>query len=543
MILDRILQLSPAATDDFWFSSYSAKTRAGVEVDESAALTFSACWAATRLLSGTGAYLPLNLQVKSGSGGSIIAESERLHSLLHDAPNPEMSSMMWRATKLGQQINWGNCFSEIERTPRGEIAALWPIHASRVSLKNDGTQLFYEVRNNAGPATHLAYSEVFHVPSMMSDDGRWGKGVIRNARETIGHALATERYGSNWFGSGGRPAAVLKHPSKMDKEARANLRNEWNAIYGGPDNPNRVAVLWEKMEYQAITSDPEDSQFLTARQHNIEEIARWYGVPPHLIGHLLRSTNNNIEQQGIEFVKYSLLPWLKMWEQEIWRKLLTPEQRAAGYYAKFAVDALERGDAISRTTALSQQFFNGALTLNQWMALEDRDPIGPLGDVHFLQSAMVTLERAVEGEPQTEPPQNEPAGDERESQQAAIREAAIDVLAEIVRVMLERESAAATHAAKKPAQFLNWMDEFYEDHAVRMRKALANPVRTCILASGAARNAEEVLAAAVSAHIESSRKLLLSAAECQPESLATKVDGCVSSWSRNEITDLVRGKT
>lgn len=554
MIIERITNLAAVDTSpwsDFWYTATAQRTRSGVDVNEDAAMTFSACWAATRLLSGTAGYLPLELKKSMDGGGSKLLDTKPLYRILHFSPNPEMSSMTWRATCVNQQVNWGNCYSEIERNGSGEVAALWPIHASRVTLKSyDGGGLYYQVRNNDGSRTELPYEDVLHIPSFMTDDGRTGKGVIRAARESIGHAIATERYGADWFGNGGRLTGVLKHPARMEREARDNLRREWNEIYHNPDAPQKTAVLWEGMDYTSIGSDPEDSQFIMSRQHNIEEVARWYGVPPHLIGHLLRSTNNNIEAQGVEYVKYSLLPWLKMWEQEIWRKLLTKQQQDAGWFAKFTVDALERGDATTRTQALQQRFFNGSLTLNEWREIEDCNPIGPEGDIHFVQSAMIPLEFAAKGPQQSEPatqqgdepvdePKDEPADDK---QKQAAYSATLDVLAEIVGVMLDKEAQAAIHAAKKPAEFLAWLDTFYVDHSQRMHKALAKPIRACILASGAPLIVDDTLKTAVAAHVESSRNALLEASGGPPSGFSTAIERCVLGWNRTEITDFLSQK-
>lgn len=551
MIIEQLMSLStPGPTDDFWYGPTAQRTKAGVDVDELTAMNYSVCWAATRLLAGTSAWLPLNLHKTLAAGGSEVLDDERLYSILHDAPNPEMSSMMWRSTEFGQQINWGNCYNEIERDASGDVLYLWPIHASRVKLKQrDDGSLVYLVRNNNGTDTPIAYDDMFHVPSVISDDGRIGKGVIQHARESIGHAIATERYGAGWFGSGGRFNGVLEHPGRPDKEARANMRREWNEIYHDPAAPNKTAILWEGMKYTSIAASPDDSQFLESRQFMVEDIARWYGVPPHLIGHLHRATFNNIEHQGIEFVKYSLLPWLKLWEQEIWRKLLTEKQRRKGWYAKFCVDALERGDLTSRTAAIAQQFFNGAITLNQWAELEDRPPIGELGDIHFIQSAMVPLEVAAEGpqEPTapnqpTEPPadaEKDTPDDAADKKEAAVTAATFDVLADIVEVMLDRESQAAIQAAKKPAEFLSWLDKFYAEHATRLQKALAKPIRACILASGEPLIVDEAIRGAVAAHVDASRNALLEASGGPPDGFSAAVERCVLTWKRHEITEFL----
>jgi HK97 family phage portal protein len=433
-----------------------------------------------------------------------------------------------------------------------------------VTIENDEDgEMFYRVRNNHGKPTDLERHEVFHVPSWMSDDGIVGKGVVRHAREAIGHALATDRYGASFFSGGGRPQAVLKHKEKLDKEARKNLREEWNAIYGNQSTQNKTAVLGEGIEYESIATSPEDNQFLQSRQFNIEEICRWYGVPPHLVDHLLRATFNNIEHLGIDFVKYKLIRWLKIWEVEVWRKLLTKDERQR-MYAKHNVDALERGDLTSRTAAMAQQFFNGKRTLNEWRETEDESSIGPLGDIHFVQSAMIPLSLAAEGKGgsvQPQPPANEPVKpplppeEEEETEeeepddgakltasgQRVVYQATLGVLEEIVGIMLDKESSAAIQASKKPGQFLAWLDSFYEDHAARMTKALARPIRACVLASGEPLIVAEVLDDAVQRHIQASKAAILEASSGPPEEFTESIAKCVTNWNRNEILNLLSG--
>lgn len=563
MILNQLLSADGWNTnsplDDYWYGPVGRATTAGVAVDESTGLNYSACWAATRLLSGAGAGLPFPLYEIEPDGGRSIAYQHPVHKLLNYQFNPLVSAVMGRAAGINQQVNWGNFCAEIEWDGRGNPVNLWPIHASRVKFYYDADgSFFYRVNNRDGTTTDLEPQDVFHPPSMMTDDGIVGKGVIRHARETIGHGLATERYGAAWFGSGGRPAGVLTHPKTMDKPGRDNVRREWNEIYGGPGNTHKIAVMWEGMKYEGISSSPEDSQFLGSRQFNIEEIARWYGVPPHLIGHLERATNNNIEAQGIEFVKYGLMHWLVLWECEVNRKLLKPQERGR-FYARHNCDELMRGDLSSRTAAYAQQFFNGALTLNQWAEIEHRDPIGPLGDIHFIQSAMIPLKDAAEGRPLPVAPKpaNDPKSaddnidpkDEGDSSDikgdgklsAAMQTATLEVLAEIVGVMVEREASEAIRAAKKPKEFLAWLDAFYAEHSTRLQKALAKPVRACVLAAGKPLVIEDVLRAAITQHIDHGRELLLEASSVQAEQLSASVESCVKKWQRTEITNLFQG--
>lgn len=379
-------------------------TSAGVRVDEDTALNYSACWAATRILAETIASLPLWLYRRLPGGGKEPVEDHGLFHLLHVAPNPEMDSFTYWESRLEHLINWGNCFSEIERNHGGRPLHLWPIHPSRVSLQRDKQRrIYYLVRNNTGAPTRIPPADMFHITGLLSADGLWGRGVIKTARESIGMGLSTERHGATFFGNGARPGGVLKHPGRLTDIARKNLRESWYRIHQGPGAAHNLAILEEGMDFQALDIPPEDAQFLGTRQHNITEMARWYRLPPHLLAELTRSTNANIEAENLGFVTHSLRPWLVRVERAIRRQLFMPWERR-NYFVEFLLDALMRGDLATRTTALATQFLNGELSLNEWRAIENRNPIGPAGDRHYLQAQMIPLpDPDAEGEP--EPPE------------------------------------------------------------------------------------------------------------------------------------------
>ena len=389
----------PGPTDDFWYGPVSPANSSGIDVDENVALTYSACWAATRLYCGTMGMLPLNVYRSLPSGGAEIEYNHPLQRILHDEPNLDVTAMTFRAGLINQQINAGNCFAEIQRDEGGRCKALWPISCSRIpheNVRRVNGAVVYLVNNNDGTKTPIMAQDMLHVPSIIADDG-YGRGVVENARLSIGFGIATEQHGAAYFGNGARPGVIIKGARFHKSEDSEEFRRQWEQVHGGAANHGKPGILPPDADITVLPFNAQDSQFLESRQHSVEEIARWYGVPPHLIGHLLRATFSNIEHQGIEFVKYSLMPWLKLWEQEIWRKLLTREEQST-YYAKFVVDALERGDKPSRTEANVKEFFNGMLTLNQWASREDMNPIGPLGDVHFVQQAMIPLEQAANGQ-------------------------------------------------------------------------------------------------------------------------------------------------
>jgi HK97 family phage portal protein len=554
--------LSPSPSDDFWYGGVpGTQTAAGVRVDEAAAMNYSACWAASMLLSTAGGMIPLKLYRYLEGGGSEPAKDLDRYYKVHDQINPDMSNMMFRSSRFQFQINWGNAFAELEYDGAGRFKAAHPIHSSRIPKENvrrteDG-KLYYLVNNDDGSKTPLWDWEILHFPSPMSDDGIWGRGVVEQARLSIGFGIAVETQGAAYFGNGARPLLVIEGGKFKNEQDKQEFRRQWNEVHSGPGNASKPALLPPDSKVNVLNFSAEDSQFLETRQHNIEEIARWYSVPPHLIGHLLRSTYNNIEHQSLEFVKYSLMRWLVLQEQELNRKLLSPDERKTLFF-RHNVDALERGDLTSRTNAGKEQFFNGKISLNEWRALDDQNPIGPEGDIHFVQQAMIPVDLAAKG-PQALKPEaklsedmsakslellsamNDRLAAIETARQHSVADAVLEVVDQVVRVMLEREAKDALEAAKRPKQFLAWMDGFYSDHSIRMEKALAKPIRACVLATGRTDAPEDVLRASVAKHIAAGREALLAAASGPADQFSKAVESCVATWDRKEILSYLGG--
>lgn len=384
---NRLATSGRSAIDPFWYTGiFSTRpTASNVDVNQDTALTYSAVWAATRLLSSTGGRLPINLYRKRASGGRDVASKDRRHWMVHSRPNHEMVSMVFRSSLLAYQINYGNAYAEIQRAGSMPVA-LWPIHPSRVKpMRTESGELVYEVSNNDFTKVQIPAADMLHIPSMMSPDGISGLGVIQYAREAIGFGIATERYGSSWFGSGGMPRIVVTHPQKLSDDARTNFRTEWAEMLGKPD-AQKVALLAEGAQAVPLSISAEDSQFLETRQFNIEEIARWYNVPPHMLQHLDKATFNNIEHLGIEFVVYSLAPWMKIWEQQLSAKLLT-ENEQQDLFFETDFNALLKGDSKTRSEFYRAMLGLGVFSLNEVRELENFNPF-PGGDLHYIQGAM-----------------------------------------------------------------------------------------------------------------------------------------------------------
>ena len=354
------------------YSFFFGSTTSGKPVTERSAMQITAVYACVRILSETIAGLPLHLYRHDDYGGKVKAVEHPLYRLLHDEPNPEMTSFAFRETLMGHLLLWGNAYAQIIRNGKGEVLALYPLMPEKMNVDRDENgNIFYEYRRTQEDAptvcVKLTPSDVLHIPGL-GFDGLVGYPPIAIAKNAIGMAAACEEYGAKFFANGAAPGGVLEHPSVVKDPER--LRESWNTVYQGSGNAHRIAVLEEGVKYQPIGVSPEQAQFLETRKFQINEIARIFRVPPHMVGDLEKSSFSNIEQQSLEFVKYTLDPWVARWEQNIFRTLLSSEEKET-FFAKFNVDGLLRGDYQSRMNGYATARQNGWMSANDIRELED----------------------------------------------------------------------------------------------------------------------------------------------------------------------------
>lgn len=379
------------------YAFYLGGTSSGKAVNERTAMQMTAVYACVRILSEAIAGLPLHLYRYREDGGKEKATAHPLYCLLHDEPNPEMSSFVFRETLMTHLLLWGNAYAQIIRNGHGEVIALYPLMPNKMSVNRDNTgTLYYEYTRQTedaptikGTTVKLKPSDVLHIPGL-GFDGLVGYSPIAMAKNAIGLAIATEEYGSKFFANGATPGGILEHPGVVKDPER--VRNSWNAAFGGSGNANKVAVLEEGMKYTPISISPEQAQFLETRKFQIDEIARIFRVPPHMVGDLEKSSFSNIEQQSLEFVKYTLDPWVTRWEQSIYRTLLSPNEKK-DFFVKFNVEGLLRGDYVSRMNGYSIARQNGWMSANDIRELEnmDRIPKEEGGDLYLINGNMLPL--------------------------------------------------------------------------------------------------------------------------------------------------------
>lgn len=382
------------------YSFYMGGSSAGKNVNERSAMQMTAVYSCVRILAEAVAGLPLHLYRYKEDGGKERAIDNNLYHLLHDEPNKEMSSFIFRETLMTHLLLWGNAYAQIIRNGKGEVVALYPLMPNKMQVDRDENgELYYiytrssdEAKTMEGVTVYLTPRDVLHIPGL-GFDGLVGYSPIAMAKNAIGLAIATEEYGAKFFANGAAPSGVLEHPGTIKDPSR--LRENWNSTFGGSANSGKVAVLEEGMKYTPISISPEQAQFLETRKFQIDEIARIFRVPPHMVGDLEKSSFSNIEQQSLEFVKYTLDPWVIRWEQSLSRALLNEDEKRK-YFFKFNLEGLLRGDYESRMSGYAVARQNGWMSANDIRELENLDkiPAEDGGDLYLINGNMLPLNKA-----------------------------------------------------------------------------------------------------------------------------------------------------
>ena len=382
-----------------FFLGYSAS---GKRVNERTSMQMTAVYSCVRILSEAIASLPLQLYRYTSDGGKEKAVEHPLYFIVHDEPNTEMTSFVFRETMMTHLLLWGNCYAQVIRNGRGQVVGLYPLMPDRMKVDRDeDRKLYYEYMTSTDDAkttkgkdtvVRLKPEDVLHIPGL-GFDGLVGYSPIAMAKNAIGLAIAAEEYGSKFYANGASPSGVLEHPGVLKDPNK--VRESWNSTFGGSQNGSKVAVLEEGMKYSPISIAPNEAQFLETRKFQIDEIARIFRVPPHMVGDLDRATFSNIENQSIDFVKYTLDPWVCRIESAMNRRLLSTDEKKE-YFFKFNVDGLMRGDYESRMRGYAVARQNGWMSANDIRALENLDRISEEegGDLYLVNGNMTKLKDA-----------------------------------------------------------------------------------------------------------------------------------------------------
>lgn len=354
------------------FGNYGG-TAAGKTVTADTALSVSTVWACVRVLSETIGSLPIHVYRRLPNGGKERVVDHPVARLLALKPNTYQTSVTFFEQMQAQCSLRGNSYAQKIYNKKNEIKELIPIDAERVEPELTGQKIIYKIRPIRGNPIVLTDQDIFHVPALVIS-GVKGKSPIDVARESLGLAMAAEEHGARFFGNGAVPMAVLEHPGVLGKDALQNLKNMWKETYGGSKNAYQTAILEEGMKLTQLTLSNEQSQFIESRRFQVVEICRWFRMQPHMIGHLDNATFSNIEQQSLEFVTYTLRPWLVRWEKALTVSLLTPEEQEE-FFVEFLVDGLLRGDTFTRFQAYKLAIDGGWMNRDEVRELENRSPI------------------------------------------------------------------------------------------------------------------------------------------------------------------------
>lgn len=493
--------------------TYGGKTLSGERVSPKSAMSISAYFAALRAISEDVAKLPLPVFERLEPRGKRRRPDHPLYRLIHDEPNPEMSSQTFREVLTHHAMGWGNGYAEIQR--RGNVPiALWPLSPDTVRIERDKTtrRLSYIVQSTANtPEARLPARNMLHIHGL-GFDGVTGYSIAKVARETLGLASATEKSGAAFFGNASRPLGSLEVPHALKQDRKTALRESIEHVHQGTENSHRLMVLEGGVQFKPISIPNEDAQWIESRNFSIEDIARWFRIPPHKIGHLLRATFSNIAHQAIEYVTDTLLAWLLRWEHEIWRKLI-PRADQTVIFAEHIVEGLLRGDPEMQAKLFATGRQWGYLSANDVLELMNRNPIGPEGDVYLSPANMLPAdqlgkmpavgipgppgndgadgqngengrdgqdgEQGTQGDPGQHGEQGAagpqgPPGDRIHNPDALIA-AHLPQFTKAYAYLLKIEANKAEQAAKA-GELEAWAERFYEKHKSQVTKVLTEPV-------------------------------------------------------------------
>lgn len=376
---------------DFWSEFYGATSNAGVTVTPQTMLKLSAVWACTRLIAETISTLPLSIYERT-SAGKQVARQHPLHFIVHDQPNSDSTATVYWESVIAAMMLRGKARSE--RLMIGDrLVGLRFLNPDRLNVsKGARGEKVFRYTDEDGLQRTIPPELIWTIPGF-SIDGKNGVSVVQYGAEVFGSALGAEQSASSIFKKGLLPTTWFKYPQILNDKQRTDARELIEGRLSGAVNAGRPAILEAGMEVGTLGIDPADAQLLESRAFSVEEICRWFRVPPFMVGHSEKSTSwgTGIEQQMIGFLMFTLAPWLRRIEQAISKDLLSPVDRLR-YFPKFIVEGLLRADSAGRSAFYGAMVDKGILTRDEVRELEDRPPMGGNAAVLTVQTAMTTLD-------------------------------------------------------------------------------------------------------------------------------------------------------
>lgn len=391
---------------DYWFTPVPFKGTS-YSVTSDAAMRLTAVYACVRVLAESVSMLPFVLYTESENGAKKPNKKHWLYKLLAVRPNSFQNPLEFREMMQGHVSLRGNAYAQIVSNGAGIVTDLIPLHPDRVTVEQlSDTNWRYRVRNMDQTVTTFNRGSIFHLRGL-SGDGIMGYNPIQAARESVATGLAAQDYGMRYFENDATPGGWIEYPGQFkDDDQKRRFREQFQATQTGRHR-HKTAVLELGMKYHQISITNQDAQYLETRKFSVAEIARLFRIPPHLIGDLEKATFSNIEQQSLEFVNFTLMPWLVRWEEAIRYAFLEPEDELN---VEFQVTALLRGDAAARAAYYHNGILDGWMVRNEARKAEGLNPIDgldePLRPLNMVEES--EAKENAEKPPAVPPPQNAP---------------------------------------------------------------------------------------------------------------------------------------
>ena len=583
----------PSSPDPSMVAFFGGRPSAtGVVVTPDSALMASAVWRAISLLTKSLASIPLNTYTYLEGAGKSVNTAHALYDLLHNAPNDWQTSYEWREMMVGHLELRGNAYSEIVSSPgNGKITALIPLHPDRVrphyrAMVPGGPKVrFYDYAPLDGPSRILLWDEMLHWRGF-STDGISGISRIAMASEAIGLSLAAEEHGARFFSNDATPGGILSHPKTLSEPAQQRLKKSWNDRQQGVTKAHAPAVLEEGMTWTSVGVNSKDAQFLETRKFQVDEVARWFDIPPHKLMEMGASTFGNIEEQNIEFVTDAVIPRCTKIAQACMRDLMSRDDRKKSFI-DFVVKGLLRGDMKSRFESWAVAKNAGFMSADDIREEENMNPIpGGVGKMYLVPLNMIPADKVGAMADKAAAPAPDPAAipapvppadppPEKKSERSAhiaelrsrvavahrslVADAALRALKK--EVTAGRRALQAARSTQSTAPLTAFVDDFYQDHETFAARAFLAPVRAsvealsaiiCLEVNGIPLDAAALDALAfrasrdlARAHIAQSRADLRAVIKSSsPESCPSAVESLFTAWeSTRAAVDAVSGLT
>ena len=353
--------------------------------DSDKALTLTSVWNAIRLLSESVSSLPITVYRKENNGDKVEDVNNRIYNLIKFKPNNFQNKITFFEYVMYSVLTDGNSYVQIVRDNSANPVQLIPLNPDYVNIFIKDNELFYQMDGGSV----LDSADVLHI-KLITDDGIEGLSPIDQCAKAINWNLSIEEFGSTFFKNGAKPSSVLSTDRALSETAIERLKNSFNSSYAKLKSSNSTIILEEGLSFKPISISPEQAQFLASRQFGIEEIARIFNIPPHMLKDLSKSSFNNIEMQSQEYVTYTLMPYLTRIEQEMNLKLFRTNELGKTF-VEFNVNGLLRGDVKTRNEAYKTAIQNGYMSINEVRQKENLNSIEG-GDQHFIQMNMTTIE-------------------------------------------------------------------------------------------------------------------------------------------------------